>query len=472
LSRDIYTPSGFSGHIGVAREDITPPVGIYARNWGAAQHDVATGIHRPLTLTALTLQQTPDGDPLVLIAADLGWWRTLEDEWFVRSGVLEAFSLAPARVMMNLSHTHAGPSICREDADKPGGEMIAPYLEKLREAAIAATRRALESAQSTTLTWMYGRCNLAADRDLCSLETEKVLCGFNPDRSAGGAWLADDTLLVGRVTTEGGATLATLVNYACHPTTLAFENSLISPDFVGAMRELVEAHTGDAPCLFLQGASGELAPRDQYTSDTAIADANGRQLGYSVLAALEGMLPPCTELHFKGVVESGASLAIWKRAPFSPSNALDAVCHQVEMRLKCLPSVAEIEAELAHTTDRVEAEKLRRKRRVRQAVGEGTKTRIPLWIWHVGDSVLIGQPNEAYSLLQHWLRGRFPDNALAVMNVVNGHIGYLPRGTLYLSKFDSYPVTQTPFEQESLEWLMKTLQKRLQYWFGGEEWDV
>jgi hypothetical protein len=37
----------------VARVDITPPVGIYHRMWGAATHDRSTGIHRPLTATAM-----------------------------------------------------------------------------------------------------------------------------------------------------------------------------------------------------------------------------------------------------------------------------------------------------------------------------------------------------------------------------------------------------------------------------------
>src|SRR5918996_6333563 len=90
--------SSFAGFIGVAREDITPPVGIYARNWGAAQHDVAEGIHRPLFVTALTLQGQPDDAPCVLIAIDLGWWKTLEDEWYLRGGLIEALKLDAARV--------------------------------------------------------------------------------------------------------------------------------------------------------------------------------------------------------------------------------------------------------------------------------------------------------------------------------------------------------------------------------------
>lgn len=76
--RPVLAPSAFTGRVGVAREDITPPVGIYARNWGAAKHDTAESIHRPLTLTALTLASHAGDGPLVLVAADLGWWRALD----------------------------------------------------------------------------------------------------------------------------------------------------------------------------------------------------------------------------------------------------------------------------------------------------------------------------------------------------------------------------------------------------------
>ena len=96
---------------------------------------------------------------------------------------------------------------------------------------------------------------------------------------------ADDTVLVARATDAAGKTVATFVNYACHPTTLAWQNTLISPDFPGAMRELVEQATG-APCVFLQGASGDLGPHEGFVGDPAVADRNGRQLGHAALVRL------------------------------------------------------------------------------------------------------------------------------------------------------------------------------------------
>ncbi len=439
-----FAHPAFAGWIGVGREDITPPVGIYARNWGAAEHEVAEGVHRPLTMTALTLQRNPDDPPLVFIAADLGWWRTAADEGYVRSGVLEALALDPARVMINLAHTHSGPSICREDADKPGGSLVGPYLDRVREAIVQATRQALAARQQAVLTWGQGKCTLAVNRDQPDPEKPRYICGINSDLPA------EDALLVGRVTAADGKPLATLVHYACHPTTLAWQNRLISPDYVGALRETVETQTGGAPCLFLLGACGELAPREEYTGDTEIADAHGRQVGFAALAALEEMLPPGTQLEYQGVVESGAPLAVWQRVPAEPDTTLEARRIEVELPIKPdLPTSTEIQAQLEACTDRVYAERLLRKRRVRQTVGDGATARVPVWLWRVGGALLVGHPNEAYSALQTELRRAFPEVAVAVMNVVNGHCGYLPPEALYDQ--DMYPVWQTPFDRDSLE---------------------
>ena len=66
--------------------------------------------------------------------------------------------------------------------------------------------------------------------------------------------------------------------------------------------------------MFLQGASGDLGPREGYVADTAVADRNGRQLGFAALAVLEALPPPGTRLQYEGSVESGALLgpARWR----------------------------------------------------------------------------------------------------------------------------------------------------------------
>jgi hypothetical protein len=440
----VFTHPSFSGYIGIAQEDITPPAGIYARNWGAATHEVAEGIHRSLVLTCLTFQTAPAAQPLVLIGADLGWWRSSDDERFVRNGILEALSLDPSRLMFCLSHTHAGPSLCREDFSKAGGQLVEPYLRFILERTVHAIRTALAGAPVATLTWSYGKCNLATNRDLPDIHQNRFIVGLNSGERA------DDTLLVGQIANDQGRIMATVVNYACHPTTLAWENRLISPDYIGAMRELVE-QTTDAPCLFLQGASGELGPREQYVGDVSVADTYGRQLGYAVLSTLEAILPPRSRLAFSGVVESGAPLAIWEKEAYDPSTTLLVEMVEVELPLKSLPSLAQIEAEWQECADNVLKERLWRKRGIRKTVGDGEVTKMPLWIWRLGDSVLVGQPNEAYSEFQQKLRDQFAPNAVAVMNIVNGSTGYLPPESLYGK--DIYPVWQTPFGKGSLELL-------------------
>ena len=442
----VYKHSSFTGLVGVEQVAITPPVGIYLGNWGAAKSWIAKGIHRPLMLTCLTFQSSKQEKPLVLIAADLGWWKNLEDERFLRNGILNALSLDPSQLMFSLSHTHAGPGLCRNDISKPGGEYIEQYLRSIQQTAIHAICKALLNAMPATLAWHYGACNLAANRDLPDINQDRFAVGFNPGENA------DDTLLVGRITNEQGNIIATIVNYACHPTTLGWDNLLISPDYIGAMRETIESAT-DAPCLFLQGASGELAPAEQYTGDKSIADKHGRQLGYAAMSALASMLPPDTDLSFNSIIESGAPLGVWKRTASHPSKSLLGKMVEVQLPLKELLSLTEIENLWKECEDPVLKERLWRKLNVRKAIGDDDTASIPLWIWQLGDSLLIGHPNEAYSLFQMELRKAFPANAVAVMNVVNGHIGYLPPAGLYDK--DIYAVWQTPFAKGSLEKLIR-----------------
>ena len=55
----IRTPQA-SCRAGFASGDITPPVGIYHRMWGAALHDRATGIHRPLEAKLMWMEPLED----------------------------------------------------------------------------------------------------------------------------------------------------------------------------------------------------------------------------------------------------------------------------------------------------------------------------------------------------------------------------------------------------------------------------
>ena len=113
-SYQAFKHSSFTGLIGVAQADITPPAGIYSRNWGAAEHDVAEGIHQPLVLTCMTFQSSREEKPLVLVAVDLGGWKNSSDEWNFRSKLLSALSIDPPQLMVCLSHTHSGPVFSRD----------------------------------------------------------------------------------------------------------------------------------------------------------------------------------------------------------------------------------------------------------------------------------------------------------------------------------------------------------------------
>ena len=438
--RPTWTPPGWSGLVGVARADITPPVGIRMRNWGYGDEDVSTGVHRPITISVLALQ-SPDEDVTLIATADLGWWRTVEDERQVRDAVLSRTGLDDDALLLHLTHTHAGPSICREDSDLPGGEGVGAYLDFVSERAAFAAAEAIERLAEATVVWATGTHGLASVRDV--VFDGRALLGYNPRE------MPDTTVLAGRVSTSDGTVIATIVNYACHPTSLGYGNSKVSPDYVGAMREEVES-AYSAPCLFLQGASGELGPKVQYTDDTDVTDAQGRGLGLAVVSILSTLPSAGAGLVLSDVIQSGAPLAIWAEQPGQWPRATARATRAVAVEIKPLPSIAELEVEWSDIDPRSRAERLRRATRLRRTYADMDNATHPVWAWRWGDVIFVAHPGEAYSLLQSSLRSRFPGVTVVVMNLTNGPGWvYLPPESAYVD--NRYQAWQTILQPGSLE---------------------
>jgi hypothetical protein len=477
----LETPQGRC-RIGVARCDITPPVGIYHRMWGAALHERATGVHRPLTATALVFQaqDLPLGPETeqVLAAVDLCLLGAREMTALTEA-VCRQTGLAAEQVVVAFSHTHGAGLMGLDRVDLPGGELISPYLEALAAQLAGAVQEARRSIVPVTLTYGSGHCSLAAHRDCWDAATGQYVCGFNPSGPA------DDTVLVVRCTDAAGRLVATVVNYACHPTTLAWQNTLLSPDYPGALREVVERDTG-AVCVFLQGASGDLGPREGFVGDPAVADRNGRQLGYAVLAALEALPPPGTRFEYTGPVLSGATLGPWEHRP------LAAIVRAQQGRWRCrrwtvalpyrhdLRTREQTEAERSHwqAEERAarEAGDLARVRDCRAMVErmtrwlarlamlpQGETFPLPVALWQIGDGVWLAVEGEHYQALQRTLRERFAGFPLVVTTVANGS-----RPT-YLLPADAYgkgiyQETVAVLAPGSLEQLIDTLSRQIQPW--------
>ncbi|MFN8439193.1 MAG: neutral/alkaline non-lysosomal ceramidase N-terminal domain-containing protein [Caldilineaceae bacterium] len=413
---------------GVARADITPPVGMYHPMWGAARHHQATGIHRPLTGEAMAFAPLSGGKPLLRIQLDhIGLEAAQQQTLLERAS--QASGVDSGRIIITHSHSHAAGNTSPDRIHFPGGDMIEPYLQELYEKMAQTTGEAIANLQETVITYAHGRCNMAANRDYWDDTNGIFACGYNPDAPA------DDTVLVARMSDLSGKITAVLVNYACHPTNLAWENTLISPDYVGAMREVVEQATG-ATCVFALGMCGELGGVRGHQGSTTVADANGLQLGYAALSALASMNAAATDFAYAGPVVSGATLGTWKSQPFTEEHAARAQIftgdtYTVHLQQKPRPTVEALEAEVEDwMTQQHEADQRgdviaarnfgARAERARRWISR--VTRLPaadtypfhFTIHRFGDALWITTGGEPYNLLQTELRRRFPQFSIVV----------------------------------------------------------
>ena len=438
--------------LGVAQADITPPVGISSNPWGKSSSALSTGVHRPLTATAIALRGERTR---FLVGLDIGWIGCHEcDVVNFRGRVVRELGIEIDDLLVNLSQTHKGPPFCMHEALREGKEFVPDFIEKTISSVIEICRKAQESAREVDITWAYGKCSLGTVRDLPV--GDQIVVGFNPELEP------DDTLVVGRVTDCAGKAVATLVNYGCHPTSVGWGSSLISPDYVGKAREIVESATG-APMLFLLGACGNVAPKIQYAADVSVADKNGEILGYSTLATLAGMLPPATEYRFTEVITSGSNLGGWDPVSIEPNSQISSKKVLAKLRHKELLNEEQMRERWAPLTATESFLNFRIRKqfemRIDYVQGDGTVLH-PIWFWRLGDAVVVAHCGEAYLAMARELRRRNPGLMLLFLDMTNGP-GYIYVPTRIAYEQNTYQSQQSLLAPGGFEEMLEIIDREL-----------
>ena len=238
------TASGFRLRAGVSRANITPSIGIDLV--GFAGRGPSIGLGDELYATALLLD---DGRQRVavlhldLIGLDAAWSRAACD-LIGKRGRLPA-----GNVLLCCTHTHYGPSVRGFEGD-PRESAEAAYMAELRFklAGIVAEAR----TKLTPVTARVGRS--ASDIGINRRERlpdGRIILGRNP------AGPIDREVIIARLDRPSGEPVACLLNFATHPVSQTGKGRLISADFPGYAREVVEDLTGTT-CLYLQGACGNI----------------------------------------------------------------------------------------------------------------------------------------------------------------------------------------------------------------------
>lgn len=299
---------------GVAEADITPPLGVdmtgYGNRPGPADH-----VLDRLAVRALVLQHG-DEPPIALTGADL---LGLGNEQISSIRGALAGDISAERLLLNHSHTHAGPTTA------PLRAMGSPdwdYCRMVVRQTVSVVRAALRSMRPVHVS--AGVSSTAIGLNRRELRAGKIVLGENP------TGLFDSAVRVLRLDDAAtGAPFACWLSHGTHPVVMGPSNTGISGEWPGvACREL--ARVLGCPVVFAQGCCGDVNPIRRGGYDQVVRV--GREL-------------------------AGSAWVAWERAEpvaLGEGRALGAALETVGLTPR-IPSVADAEAALALAEEKARA---------------------------------------------------------------------------------------------------------------------
>lgn len=451
---------------GVGRSDITPAPGTPQGGWGAQTHQRGLGADLPFYATALVLEGS--GQEVAIIDVDaIGF----DEEWTRRilDAVVEISKIPRERVRFSCTHTHSGPNTFRLKTISEGLEMVLGYLSTLPERIAGAVWQAQQCLQPVRCASGAGRCEINVNRRL-KLPSGRIVVGNNWEGPA------DPTVRVIRFDNPEGKPAAIILHYACHPTTIAWQNQYFTPDYPGIARRTVEEQIG-CHCIFLQGAAGNVTPRRGFTGDLETYRRAGRLLGLEASKVALGIETLAHRQSLKGVIESGAPIALYNEEPLNACKPdFRVVSRIIQLPLKTFlpPEQLETEAEVL----RQDLARLRREGNEKEislatarATQAGMRTeRARMYYgkshmdWQlqgirVSSVALLSIPGEPFTEINEQIVGASPFSETLFSGYSNGGFGYIPIASAY--EDGGYEVETSPFAPQAAEIVVRESAKVL-----------
>lgn len=265
--------------VGAAWATINPPTGAFIA--GDRLNRRFTGVHDDLFAKAVAVS---DGSETVaLLTVDcLGLTYPTIQQIRVRAvELVSAIDLPAARIVVSSTHIHNGPDIIGiYGADRMQTGLDPAYMKRLVEACASALAQAVERLVPVSARYAETVHGEGWVKNVC--EAAEL------DRSV--------TIL--QFLDAEGKSVATLTNFACHPTILDGVHDVVSADWVGGFYRAMSASL-PGEHLFFQGAIGGWVQPVKGDRSFDLANRYGGGLSEAVIAALAASQPlPGKEIAF------------------------------------------------------------------------------------------------------------------------------------------------------------------------------
>ncbi len=394
--------------LAVKKVDITPPSPLTLGGY-MDRTALSSGVLHPLYATVFVMSDTKQKTVIItldVLGVDRSMCKSIRDMVSIHSDI-------PAHhIMINASHTHAGPEAARFGdmgsffiKAQPTKEDLA-YYHNLSN-TIASTILEIESSLQQVKIYVSQTAieGVASNR-------------IDPMRPV------DNKATILTFYDVQDRCIAMLTHYACHPTVIDAANTLFSNDFISYFNQSVEQSIQGCISAYMQGCAGEISTRYTRKGSGATEAARiGQLLAKQVLTAITASKTKLTP----DIIINETDLVLDIRS-FEPEKEYAEKIKQANKHVEDVRNIfddpARVRSAYVQYQGALMIDLIRKTIDVDHI--DATMQMIQL-----GEVTLISTPGETFTKIQKDIQALDLDRTIIVSGYTNGYVGYIPDEDTY-----------------------------------------